>query len=98
VQGDQPGEKFGSAATACDVTGDGLDDLIVGAPFYTPTNQVSASIVIYVANQSRLSHCAANERGGDYNNVKCAVLQHGANRRVSLETARTAGGHSKPKD
>jgi FG-GAP repeat len=37
---DKVGEKFGMAAAACDVTGDGLHDLIVGAPFYSPDNQV----------------------------------------------------------
>jgi hypothetical protein len=40
VEGEQVGEKFGMAAAACDVTGDGLHDLIVGAPFYSPNNQV----------------------------------------------------------
>lgn len=34
VSGDQPGEHFGSSAVACDLTGDGRDDLIVGAPHF----------------------------------------------------------------
>ena len=32
----QIGEGFGTAVAACDITGDGRDDLIVGAPFYSP--------------------------------------------------------------
>jgi len=32
----QIGEGFGTAIAACDITGDGRDDLIVGAPFYSP--------------------------------------------------------------
>ena len=31
----QIGERFGESVTACDVNGDGKDDVIVGAPFYT---------------------------------------------------------------
>lgn len=33
--GEQYGEYFGSALTACDVNGDGRDDLIIGAPFWS---------------------------------------------------------------
>eukprot|EP00091_Calanus_sinicus_P022357 TRINITY_DN7057_c0_g1_i2.p2 TRINITY_DN7057_c0_g1~~TRINITY_DN7057_c0_g1_i2.p2 ORF type:complete len:131 (-),score=20.67 TRINITY_DN7057_c0_g1_i2:337-729(-) len=36
VIGDQIGEGFGVAVTACDITGDGRDDLIVGAPYFSP--------------------------------------------------------------
>ena len=36
IIGLQMEEGFGSSVAACDITGDGRDDLIVGAPFYSP--------------------------------------------------------------
>ncbi|XP_064604778.1 integrin alpha-9-like [Liolophura sinensis] len=35
VSGKQVGEKFGSAVTVVDINGDGLDDIIIGAPLYS---------------------------------------------------------------
>ncbi|XP_048504880.1 integrin alpha-PS2 isoform X1 [Athalia rosae] len=35
LSGTQMGEYFGYSVIACDVDGDGLDDLVVGAPMYT---------------------------------------------------------------
>lgn len=37
--GEQLGAYFGYALTSSDVNGDGLDDLIVGAPLYTIPNK-----------------------------------------------------------
>ena len=34
LKGQQMGETFGHAIAACDINGDGRDDLIVGAPTY----------------------------------------------------------------
>ena len=34
LKGQQIGESFGHAVAACDINGDGRDDLIVGAPTY----------------------------------------------------------------
>ena len=34
LKGQQMGETFGHAVAACDINGDGRDDLIVGAPTY----------------------------------------------------------------
>lgn len=41
--GDQFGAYFGYAMCAADVDGDGLDDLLVGAPLYTPRTQGSGA-------------------------------------------------------
>ena len=35
VEGIQMGEGFGTSAAACDINGDGFDDLIVGAPTFS---------------------------------------------------------------
>ena len=35
VSGLQMGEGFGTSAAACDINGDGFDDLIVGAPTFS---------------------------------------------------------------
>jgi len=40
VIGLQMGEGFGSAIAACDISGDGRDDLIVGAPNHSPRRQM----------------------------------------------------------
>ena len=42
VNGHQIGERFGHALCAVDITGDGYDDLVVGAPLHTKDRQVSA--------------------------------------------------------
>lgn len=38
ITGEQIGAYFGYALCVCDVDGDQLDDLIIGAPMYTPPN------------------------------------------------------------
>jgi hypothetical protein len=37
VGGEQEGERFGAAVAACDLDGDGREDLTVGAPLYAAT-------------------------------------------------------------
>ena len=40
IQGHQYGEKFGQTLCPVDINGDGYDDLVVGAPFHSNSNQV----------------------------------------------------------
>jgi len=48
VLGLQMGESFGAATSACDITGDGRDDLIVGAPTYSPSRKTFNSGRIHI--------------------------------------------------
>ena len=40
LQGYQYGEKFGHTLCPVDINDDGYDDLVVGAPFHSKSNQV----------------------------------------------------------
>ena len=42
--GRQIGEYFGAALACADLNGDGLDEVIVGAPLFTNQNQLSKPI------------------------------------------------------
>jgi hypothetical protein len=42
LSGNVIGEGFGRSVTLADLNGDGLDDLVVGAPFLNPTNEDAA--------------------------------------------------------
>ena len=44
VNGYQIGERFGHSLCAVDITGDGYDDLVVGAPLHSEDRQVSANV------------------------------------------------------
>lgn len=54
ISGEQLGAYFGYCLCAADIDGDGLDDLIVGAPLYTiPNNEKNFEVGrIYVIYQS----------------------------------------------
>ena len=55
VSGKTIGERFGKATAACDLTGDGLDDLIVGAPYGSKTEHEfdSGKVFVYVMNETK---------------------------------------------
>ncbi|XP_023348645.1 integrin alpha-PS4, partial [Eurytemora carolleeae] len=48
LQGNTGGEGFGFTAAACDINGDGKDDLLIGAPFYTANNKNYDTGAVYV--------------------------------------------------
>ena len=52
VNGEQIGERFGHALCSVDITGDGYDDLVVGAPLHSKNRQVS--IINHIINKT---HC-----------------------------------------
>ncbi|XP_015609620.1 integrin alpha-PS5 [Cephus cinctus] len=47
VHGEQHGEYFGASLTSCDVNGDGKDDLIVGAPFWSKNMEEGRVYVLF---------------------------------------------------
>ena len=58
VNGQQIGERFGHALCSVDITGDGYDDLVVGAPLHSKDRQVS--IIIYIHKNSFSKHYPQN--------------------------------------
>ena len=48
LDGTKPGEHFGSSLAACDIDGDGREDLVVGAPNYAQSKQTYNSGLAYV--------------------------------------------------
>lgn len=46
-EGEQFGSYFGYALATLDLNGDGYDELLVGAPFYTPEVKSGQSMTIY---------------------------------------------------
>lgn len=56
ISGEQMGAYFGYAVASGDIDGDGLDDLIVGAPMYTVPDNPEMTIEtgrVYVIYQGR---------------------------------------------
>ncbi|KAF4526341.1 hypothetical protein B566_EDAN014649 [Ephemera danica] len=53
LSGTQPGEYFGGSLATCDVNGDNLDDLLVGAPLFTYTEQDEGRVLLYLGNQQQ---------------------------------------------
>ncbi|RWS02636.1 Integrin alpha-4-like protein, partial [Dinothrombium tinctorium] len=59
LNGEQFGEYYGASLVAIDINHDGYSDLIVGAPFYSPSmNEYGdcGRIFVYMSNGERLEH------------------------------------------
>jgi hypothetical protein len=55
LEGEELGEYFGAALCVLDVNGDGLDDLIVGAPHYAEKNTWDQGrIYVHITTVSRI--------------------------------------------
>ena len=50
VEGIQMGEGFGTSAAACDINGDGFDDVVVGAPLHSKKIEVSLKFCSQIFN------------------------------------------------
>ena len=51
LRGHQVGEYFGAALASGDLNGDGLDDLLVGAPLYT-VEQDEGRVYVYLGSNN----------------------------------------------
>lgn len=60
--GDQLGEYFGAAVLAEDVTGDGLADLLVGAPLHTTPQRGDEGRVYVFVNVGEVGTTTATRR------------------------------------
>jgi len=52
-------QQFGSSLASCDANGDGLLDLIVGAPCSTVTAPYTGKVYVYTIVRSAVSYCAS---------------------------------------
>ena len=48
----QVGSKFGAAVAAVDITGDGYDEVFVGAPLYSEDNPDEGRVFVYTTTSS----------------------------------------------
>ena len=51
IKSEQKGTKFGAALAAIDITGDGHDELFVGAPLYTGSNPEEGRVFVYSSSR-----------------------------------------------
>jgi hypothetical protein len=61
LNGRQPGEYYGAALATADINGDGLDELIVGAPLHTHTEGSKSNLQGY--EEGRISICTIDNNG-----------------------------------
>ena len=52
LSSDKFGSYFGSTLTSCDVDGDGVDELLVGAPLWSDRNSDEGRVFVYGGNSS----------------------------------------------
>lgn len=69
IQGEQLGEYYGAALASGDINNDGLDDLIVGAPFHKVDSYNEGKVYIYLGSEKVILLLK------DYKNITNFLLQ-----------------------
>ncbi|WP_308189132.1 hypothetical protein [Nostoc mirabile] len=66
INGINPDDRSGNVSSAGDINGDGIDDLIIGAPFADPNDNISGQSYVVFGNRAPVLDLNGNSQGIDF--------------------------------